>query len=137
MRLHDTQSIEIAAPYEEAFRFIADGGNLPQWAEAFASVEADRARMRTPQGEAEVRLRIEEDVRFGIVDWFLTFPDRSTASANSRLTRGSGGGLVYVFVLNAPTLPLEALEGALQEQSKTLARELQRLKTVLENDGPR
>src|SRR2546430_15997293 len=114
MRLHEIQSIEISAPYDTTFRFIADRSNLPRWAEAFTSVEDDRARMRTSRGETEVALNIEQDARLGVIDWHMTFPDGAVAAANSRLTRGVDGQLVYTFVLNAPPVPLESLEGALK-----------------------
>jgi len=96
------------------------------------------ARLRTPRGETEIALEVEHDVRSGIVDWRMTFADGSVAFANSRLTRGSDGRLVYAFVLHAPPLPLEEIEGALREQSHTLARELVRLKALVEHrDGSR
>ena len=138
MRLHEIQSIEILAGYDNAFAFIADPENLPRWAEAFAAVQENRARLRTPRGETEIALDVEHDVRSGIVDWRMTFADGSVAFANSRLTRGSDGRLVYAFVLHAPPLPLEEIEGALREQSHTLARELVRLKALVEHsDGSR
>jgi hypothetical protein len=39
---------------------------------------------------------------------------------------------VYTFVLLPPPVPLEQLEGALEQQSHTLKEELARLKTLLE-----
>jgi len=97
MRLHEIQSIEILAGYDNTFAFIADPENLPRWAEAFAAVQENRARLRTPRGETEIALEVEHDVRSGIVDWRMTFADGSVAFANSRLTRGSDGRLVYAI----------------------------------------
>jgi uncharacterized protein YndB with AHSA1/START domain len=35
MTTFDVQSIEIAAPFSMAFRYIADPANLPEWTHAF------------------------------------------------------------------------------------------------------
>jgi hypothetical protein len=42
---------------------------------------------------------------------------------------------IYSFVLTAPPLPLEQLEGALAAQSRILGEELERLRRILEANG--
>jgi hypothetical protein len=37
MRTFDVQSIEIDASFDDAFRYIADRGTLPQWTQAYAA----------------------------------------------------------------------------------------------------
>jgi hypothetical protein len=61
----------------------------------------------------------------------MTFPDGSVARAYSRLV-GNGGKCIYSFVLMAPPVPLEQLEGALEQQSRILREELDTLRKVLE-----
>jgi hypothetical protein len=130
MNTHEIRSIEIDTDYDHAFHYIADPRNLPRWAEAFASADDERAVLRTPSGEAEIALRVDASPEHGTIDWTMTFPDGTAARAHSRLTRGDR--LVYAFVLHAPPVPLEQLEGALAAQVKTLESELARLKRVLE-----
>jgi uncharacterized protein YndB with AHSA1/START domain len=132
MRVHEVRSIEIEAPYDEVFAFIADPSNLPRWAHAFESVAGSRARLRTPGGVTDVELQVQASVEAGTIDWFLTFPDRTVATAQSRVTRAPASRLVYTFVLNAPPLPLEQIEGALSQQVQTLESELRQLKEVIE-----
>jgi uncharacterized protein YndB with AHSA1/START domain len=132
MRFHEVRSIEIEASYNEVFSFIADPANLPKWAHAFESVANSRARLRTPNGVADVELAVQTSVEVGTIDWTLTFPDRSVATAQSRVTRAPGSRVVYTFVLNAPPVPLEEIEGALSQQVQTLESELQKLKQVIE-----
>jgi hypothetical protein len=67
------------------------------------------------------------------VDWELRFPDGTSGLAQSRVTPTSGGTSIYSFVLHAPPVPLEQLEGALAEQSVTLREELATLKALLES----
>ncbi len=68
----------------------------------------------------------------GTIDWKMTFPDGAIGVAYSRVTPDGEARSVYSFVLMAPPVPLEALEGALKAQSETLAKELLRLKDILE-----
>ncbi len=132
MLMHAIRSIEIYAPFAEVFNFIADPPNLPRWAHAFEAASAKSARLRTPDGVAEIALRVEASLAQGTVDWIMTFSDGSIGTAMSRVTPLRAGGVVYSFVLNAPPLPLEVLEGALAQQTRTLETELSRLKDILE-----
>ena len=62
----------------------------------------------------------------------MTFPDGSVGQAFSRITPEGEDKAIYTFVLMAPPVPLEALEGALEAQKAILAEELAGLKTRLE-----
>jgi hypothetical protein len=131
MRDYDVQTVEIGVPFEAAFRYIADPGRLPEWAQAFRSVEAGRASMATPRGDVDVTLEVRASREQGTVDWFMTFPDGSVGRAFSRLVE-RGPRTLYSFVLLAPPVPLEQLEGALAEQSRILRDELATLQKILE-----
>ncbi len=132
MKTHDVQSVSLAVPSRRAFEFIAAPENLPRWTSAFAAADAARATLRTPAGEMDIRLKTAADRETGTIDWSMTFPDGAVASAYSRVTADGATRCVYSFVLMAPPVPLEALEGALDAQRQTLAEELVRLKALLE-----
>jgi predicted transcriptional regulator len=66
------------------------------------------------------------------VDWRLEFPDGSVGLAHSRVTETSRGTCVYSFVLHAPPVPLEQVEGNLEAQRATLRTELMTLKSLME-----
>lgn len=132
MKTHDVQSVAIARPAAEVFDFVADPGNLPRWTNAFKQADATSAILVTPAGEAPIALRTVANREAGSVDWFMTFPDGSEGVAFSRVTPEGAEGAIYSFVLMAPPVPLEALEGALAEQMKILAHELESLKARLE-----
>ena len=134
MRYHVVRSIEIEAAYDEVFQCIANTANLPRWAHAFESVDGPTACLRTPLGTAEIALAVESSAKHGTIDWRMTFPDGSEAAAMSRLTIGAAGRLVYTFVLNAPPLPLEQIEGALDQQAQTLEDELVQLRNLVTHD---
>jgi Polyketide cyclase / dehydrase and lipid transport len=130
MRDFDVQTVEIEAPFDVAFRYIADPGTLPEWSHAFRSVTGGRATLATPRGTVDIGLEVRTSREAGTVDWTMTFPDGSVGRAFSRLV-DLGGRTLYSFVLLAPPVPLERVEGALVEQSRTLRQELATLQRKL------
>ena len=133
MKTYDVQEIEIGAPAASVHELVADPAQLPRWTDAFESVHGSSASMRTPHGRVDVGLRVAADPSRGTVDWMMTFPDGTVGWAHSRVVPLAPDRCVYTFVLHAPPVPLEAIEGALEVQRATLARELVRLRRLLEH----
>ena len=106
---------------------------LPEWTQFFASVARKRALVRTPNGEVEIDLEVHASAENGTVDWYMAFPDGSTAVAYSRVVELNHDKCAYSFILTPPPVPLEQLEGALNMQSKILTEELTKLKGILEH----
>jgi hypothetical protein len=132
MRMFDVQSIEIKAPRRKVFEFLREPGNLPRWAHAFVVAQGGRARLQTPAGAVDVGLDVSADADTGTVDWRLAFPDGSVGIAQSRVTETTRGTCIYCFVLHAPPVALEQVEGALEAQRVILQSELATLKSLLE-----
>ena len=132
MRTFDVQGIEIRAPRPAVFDFVCDPHNLPKWAHAFQQANHRRASLKTPTGAVDIDLRTISHKDAGTIDWELGFPDGSTGVAQSRVTATARGTSIYSFVLHAPPVPLEQLEGALDAQRMTLREELAELKRLLE-----
>ena len=132
MRMFDVQGIEIVATQAKVFEFLKEPGNLPQWAHAFVSAEEGRARLETPAGAVDVGLDVSADAEAGTVDWRLAFPDGTIGVAQSRVTETSRGTSIYSFVLHAPPVALEQVEGALEAQRAILQSELATLKSLME-----
>ena len=130
MRDFDVQTVELPVPFDKAFDYIADPGTLPDWTHAFRSVSDGRAELATPRGTVEVTLEVRAKRECGTVDWHMTFPDGSVGRAYSRLVE-RGQRTLYSFVLLAPPVPLEQIEGALEEQAKVLGQELAALQQRL------
>lgn len=133
MRMFDVQGIEIEAPRDRVFAFVREAANLPRWAHAFVSAGEGRARLQTPAGAVDVGLDVEADARTGVVDWRLAFPDGNVGIAQSRVTDTGRGTCVYSFVLHAPPVALERVEGALDAQRVALTSELATLKALMED----
>jgi hypothetical protein len=132
MQRFDVQGIEIHASPSKVFEFLREPRNLPRWAHAFESAGDGRARLKTPAGALDIGLTTTAEALAGTVDWKLEFSDGTVGLAQSRVTETTRGTCIYSFVLHAPPVPLENLEGALAEQRLTLAKELSTLKAILE-----
>jgi hypothetical protein len=132
MRTFDVQGVEIHASRAVVFGFVSDPRNLPMWAHAFRQADHERASLRTPSGAVDIALRTSSHLDAGTVDWELVFPDGGVGIAHSRVTETVRGSCIYSFVLHAPPVPLEQLEGALDAQRATLREELAQLKRLLE-----
>ena len=132
MKTYEVQTIEINAPFESVFSFIADAQKLPEWASAFKSVSNDRAVMQTPNGAVEIKLEVKAACASGTIDWVMTFPDASVATAFSRVVALGTTRSLYSFILTPPPVPLEQLEGTLEAQSHILREELAKLRSLLE-----
>jgi hypothetical protein len=114
------------------FDFLREPRNLPKWAHAFVSAENGRARLQTPVGAVDVDLDVAADGQTGVVDWRLEFPDGNVGVAQSRVTDTTRGTCIYSFVLHAPPVALEQVEGALDVQRVALTSELATLKALME-----
>ena len=132
MRMFDVQAIEILAPRQRVVEFLRNPGNLPQWAHAFVSAGAGRARLKTPNGAIDIALDVSVNAEAGTVDWRLGFPDGGVGIAQSRVTETTRETCIYSFVLHAPPVALEQIEGALDAQIATLRAELVKLKSLME-----
>ena len=133
MDKYDVQSITIKAPFKKVFDFVVSAQNLPKWTNAFKNAENGAALMVTPNGEISIKLEVKSDPGCGNIDWYMTFPDDTEGRAYSRVVSLDQDQVLYSFILLAPPVPLEQLEGALEEQKLILAEELKRLKKILES----
>lgn len=130
---HDVQSININSSVQKAFAFIVNPENLPQWTGAFKQADEKSALLITPKGELPIGLEIRKNEEAGTVDWYMTMPDQSVGVAYSRVNEGPDGNTIYSFVLLAPPVPLEEVEGTLAAQIGQLKDELLKLKSILES----
>jgi len=81
----------------------------------------------------DVHLCIAADAETGTVDWRLECSDGSVGLAQSRVTETTRGTCIYSFVLHAPPVALEQVEGALEAQRAALQSELTTLKSLMEH----
>jgi hypothetical protein len=133
MRTH-TATIEIQAPPERAFSFLADPERLPVWAIGFAKSiarEGDAWVVTLRSGE-RLPLRVDADPATGVVD-FVSLPAPGVeAPAHSRVL-AHGDGTLYTFSMHqGPDMPDTVFDAQVAE----LERELTVLKAHLESSCP-
>lgn len=128
---HDVQSINLATSTENAFNYIANPLNLSKWTGAFKEADKKSALLVTPNGELNIGLETKTNKELGTIDWYMTMPDGSIGVAYSRVTTGPDHNAIYSFVLIAPPVPLEEIEGTLATQIGQLKEELITLQTIL------
>ncbi len=131
MKTFHVEAVEIKAPFEKTFGYIANAQNLPEWTSAFKEVSEGRALMQTPNGLVEIALTVNASHGQGTIDWVITFPDGSVATAYSRVVDAGKDCSIYSFILIEPPAALEQLEGTLEQQSELLRDELARLSAIL------
>jgi hypothetical protein len=137
MKTYDVQTVSLDVASDAAFDYVADPANLPEWTSAFRSVSPGKAVLETPQGAADISLVVTASREHGTIDWSMEFSDGSVARAHSRVIPHGDGRSAYIFFLPAPPVPLERLEGALEEQSRILREELARLGEILSRRAKR
>ncbi|MFY0600697.1 MAG: SRPBCC family protein [Cyclobacteriaceae bacterium] len=132
----DVQSVSINVNPDKVFEFLAEPTNVPKWAVGFSEVDGKTAIMETPSGKMKVGMEMICNKDLGTIDTLMTMPDGSTGKVFSRVTENDGGASsVFTFVLMAPPVPLEEIEGTLAQQKKQLAEELLILKSILEEES--
>ncbi len=130
VKTFDVQSIEMHTDFKKAYAYISDPKNLPHWTSAFAEADEETALLVTPKGELKIGL-VTVFHESGTIDWHMKMPDGTIGKAFSRLTELPNGNVLYSFVLLAPPVPVEQVEGTLNEQKKLLTNELNNLQRIL------
>lgn len=127
---YEVLETEIEADYEKVFSYISDPKNLPEWALLFESADESSAVVDFPDGKASIRLdTVTNDS--GVIDWHMHMPDGHVEVVHSRVSRLPHGTSLYVFALNAPPVPDEAVDDALQAQKELVSKELENLRRIL------
>ncbi len=132
MKNFDVQSIDINVSSKIAFNYISDNNNLPKWTNAFSNIKGKSASMNTPNGSIEIELETMCSQENGTIDWYMTMPNGDIGKAFSRVVENGLNSSIYSFVLLAPPVKLEELEGTLEQQKTLLNEELKKLKKILE-----
>lgn len=91
----------------------------------------NRVRQPAPAKPVFKRSRRVASRDAGTIDWIPRFPDRNIETAYSRLVEANDRKCIFSFVLMAPTVPMERLEGTLEQQSAVLRKELDMLQQSL------
>lgn len=125
----ETATIVLDTTAERTFEFVSELANLPRWATEFArdfDLDGRRARIRTPDGPAVVKIAADADTR--TVDFVVEPETGGRAVFPSRVVDLPGGKSGYVFTVpRAPGQSEEELRAAVA----SLRREFENLRRLL------
>ena len=122
---HSTHSVTLEVPYEEAFAYISDWRNQPNWATQFVKgvrEENGQIIMTTPFGDNPIEWRVSRE--HGVID--IVNGDGSVTP--TRLI-AIGDSLVYTFTFS---MPVNTPQAVFEEGQRGMDHELSNLKRLLE-----
>lgn len=123
-------SVAIERPFDEVYRFLAEPGNLPQWAsglgQSFERVTDWDWSIETPEGRMLVRFTPTN--AFGIVD-HTVIPDSGAPMPNPMRVLANGDGAEVVFTLFRRD---DMTEAAFEHDAEWVRGDLAALKKLLE-----
>ena len=128
------ESVTLNVDAENAYEYIRDPANLPEWTNAFRTIDGESALMETPKGRVEVGLHVVGSPELRTVDWKMVFPDGREGWAWSRIFPFEDDRCFYSFVLPKPPDELEQIEGDLATQAGLLREELKRLQSIMKEN---
>jgi hypothetical protein len=122
---------EFATSFENAFLYISDPKNLPEWTVLFIEASDSHAVLETPNGPYRFGLLTHASFEQGVIDWsILSEQGRQVDRSYSRLHRLPNGHCVYSFMFLLSPLPDETKADALKRQASLIEEELERLKVL-------
>jgi hypothetical protein len=125
---------EFATSFENAFLFISNPKNLPEWTVLFKEASDKHAVLETPSGLKSFGLVTHSSFETGVIDWFiLSDQGRQVDRSYTRLHRLPHGHCVYSFMFLVIPLPGEMEEDAMRRQTNLIEEELERLKKRFEH----
>lgn len=125
--------VSIARNWSEVYAFAARPENMPLWASGLASGLTrdgeDWIADGGPIGKVRVRFAPKND--YGVIDHRVTMPDGLVIENALRVVPNGDGAEVMFTLLRLPDMTDEAFEA----DAAHVARDLQALKSLLENQG--
>ena len=125
-----TVTTVLAAPKEEVFAYLADVGNLPEWATEFArELRRDGDDHKVVNGLGEFFFSIRADPASGVIDMYAGPTKDEMAVFPTRAVELPDGRTAYSFTMfQAPEMPDELFES----QYESLQREFAKIEARFE-----
>ena len=125
----ETVTAVLDAPADEAFAYLADVENLPDWATEFArELKREGQDYKVVNGLGEFFFEIRADRESGVIDMYAGPSKDAMAVFPTRVVRLPNGASAYTFTMfQAPDMPDELFES----QLASLKREFENIERRL------
>ena len=126
-------SVSINCPVDQVYEFASNPENLPKWAAGLSgsinNVDGDWIA-ESPMGR--VKVKFADKNKFGILDHEVTLPSGEKVYNPMRVFPNNGGSELIFTLFRRQGMS----EQIFAEDAKAVARDLQKLKTLLEKNQP-
>jgi Polyketide cyclase / dehydrase and lipid transport len=128
-----TVTTVLDAPSDQVFRYMADVGNLPEWATEFArELRREGGDYKVRNGLGEFFFTIRADPETGVIDMFAGPTKDAMAVFPTRAVALPDGRTAYTFTMfQGPGMPDELFDA----QHASLQRELANVERVFTRPG--
>jgi hypothetical protein len=125
----ETVTTVLKASPHEAFAYLSEIENLPDWATEFArDLKQEGSDYKVVNGLGEFFFRIEANPQLGVIDMFAGLAKDQLALFPTRVVGMPGGGSAYSFTMfQGPGMPDELFES----QYESLKREFRNIEARL------
>jgi hypothetical protein len=125
-------SVSINRPADEVYEFASNPANLPKWAAGLSgSIENLNGDWIAESPMGRVKVQFAGANPFGILDHHGTLPSGARIYNPMRVFPNDDGSELIFTVYQRPDMS----DDLLAEDAKAVARDLETLKTLLENEG--
>lgn len=126
-------SISINRPATEVYEFVSNPENLPKWAAGLSgSIRKVGEDWVADSPMGTVKVKFADNNKFGILDHDVTLPSGAKVYNPMRVFPNSNGSELIFTLYRRPGMSEEMFA----EDAKEVARDMQKLKTLLENNKP-
>lgn len=126
-------SVSINRPATEVYEFVSNPENLPKWAAGLSgSIRKVGEDWIADSPMGTVKVKFADNNKFGILDHDVTLPSGYKVYNPMRVFPNSDGSELIFTLYRRPGMSEEMFA----EDAKEVARDLQKLKTLLENNKP-
>ena len=126
-------SVSINRPADQVYEFASNPENLPKWAAGLSgSIENINGDWLAESPMGKVKVKFVDKNMFGILDHDVTLPSGAKVYNPMRVFSNNDGSELIFTLYRRPGMS----EKMFAEDAKEVERDLQKLKTLLENNKP-
>lgn len=121
--------ITIACPHDQAYAFLGDPANLPQWASGLGALRQVDGRWLAGTPDGTLTLRFSPRNPFGVLDHWVTLPDGRELYIPMRVVAHGSGCELTLTLFRQPDMD----DARFEADAAWVQRDFATVKALLEN----